>query len=326
MVNKITKGVILASGNGTRSRPATYYVPKPMLPLGDTPIAKLLTYQMIEAGIKDILVVSRNDEEGIGTFKMMLDYFSGLKVADNLKEYKNEIERGEIKIALDFQPVDSITKKPLGTAAGLKVAYDNGFLKNEPCVVMFSDVIQESRCGKSLLEKMLSEYDGNTLVSMKTNSLERITEKSAAYGRKTGENLYKLDKVVEKPQKEYVVENPTVLSVAGGVYILNEDAQNKIGHIKKGVNGEYHITDLIDHQAREGKVYGYLIDTDKFKPYDVGEFDVFIRENLEEKYRKDFFSYVKSSNAQLKAVLLGGVAMYGNDKDLRQLRSFLGLD
>ena len=324
MVNKITKGVILASGSGTRARPATYYIPKPMLPLGQVPMTKRIAYQMIDAGINDILIVSRNDREGITTFNMLLDYFSKEKVADNLSEYKKEIENGKIRIGLDFQPVDRKTGKPLGTAAGLKVAYDSGFLNDEPCAVMFSDVMQQNiEGGKSLLEQMLSKYDGNTLVSMKTHNIERITEKSAAYGNYLGGNLYKLDKIVEKPALEYVKKNPTELSVAGGIYLINEDGKNKIEKVRRGAGGEYHITDVINMQAKDGQAYGYLIDKSKFKSYDAGDFDVLIRENLEEKYKSDFFNYVKNSKAAVKTIFLGGVAMYGSKNDLMELMSFL---
>jgi UTP-glucose-1-phosphate uridylyltransferase len=324
MVNKITKGVILASGSGTRARPATYYIPKPMLPLGNTPISKFIVYQMINAGIRDILVVSRNDKEGQSTFNMLVDYFSKENVAGNLSEYKKEIENGKIKIGLDFQPVNKKTGKPLGTAAGLKVAYENGFIRDEPCVVMFSDVMQQNiAVGSSLLERMLSSYDGNTLVSMKKNNIEKITEKSAAYGSYIGDNLYKLEKIVEKPVLEYIKKNPTELSVAGGTYIINEDGANKVGKVKKGAGGEYHITDIIDMQARDGNVYGYLIDKSKFKSYDVGDFDVLIRENLEEKYRNDFFSYIKNSQPAVKTIFVGGIAMYGNRNDLTELLSLL---
>ncbi|MEM0142795.1 MAG: sugar phosphate nucleotidyltransferase [Candidatus Parvarchaeum sp.] len=324
MQNKITKGVILASGSGTRARPATYYIPKPMLPLGNTPMLKIIVYQMINAGIKDILIVSRNDKEGLQTFDFLLDYFSKEKIADNLSEYKNELENGSIKISLDFQPVDKKTGKPLGTAAGLKVAYDNGFIKDEPCAVMFSDVMQQNINGsESLLEQMLSKYDGNTLVSMKKNNLEKITEKSAAYGSNLGEGLYKLEKIVEKPTVEYVKENPTELSVAGGVYLINEDGRNKVGKVKKGAGNEYHITDIIDMQAKDSNVYGYLIDKNKFKSYDVGDFDVLIKENLEAKYKKDFFDYVKNLKPALKTIFVGGVAMYGSDADLKELLSLL---
>ena len=328
MVNKITKGVtkgvILASGSGTRARPVTYYIPKPMLPIGQTPMSKIVAYQMINAGIRDILVVSRNDKEGMPTFNVLLDYFSKENAARNLSEYKKEIENGKIKIGLGFQPVDKKTGKPLGTAAGLKVAYDSGFIRDEPCAVMFSDVMQQSIDGdRSLLEQMLSKYDGNTLVSMKKNSIEKITEKSAAYGSYLGGNLYKLEKIVEKPILEYVKKNPTELSVAGGIYLIDEDGGNKAGKVRKGAGGEYHITDIIDMQARSGDAYGYLIDKSRFKSYDVGDFDVLIGENLEDKYRKDFFSYVKNSKSAVKTIFIGGVAMYGSNADLMELLSFL---
>ena len=327
MVNKIIKGVILASGSGTRARPATYYIPKPMLPLGSIPMSKIIAYQMINAGIRDILVVSRNDKEGMSTFNMLLDYFSKENVARNLSEYRKEIENGKINIELDFQPVDKKTGKPLGTAAGLNVAYKSGFIRDEPCAVMFSDVMQQSITGKSsLLEEMLSRYNGNTFVSMKKNSIEKITEKSAAYGSYLGDNTYKLEKIVEKPALEYVKKNPTELSVAGGIYLIDEDGGNKIGKVKRGAGGEYHITDIIDMQARDSGVYGYMIDKNKFKSYDVGDFDVLIRENLEEKYRRDFFDYVKNSKSAVKTIFVGGVAMYGNTNDLMELLSLLSKD
>ena len=324
MVNKITKGVILASGSGTRARPATYYIPKPMLPIGDIPMSKIVIYQMINAGIRDILVVSRNDKGGMPTFNMVIDYFSKENVARNLSEYRKEIENGKIKIGLDFQPVNKKTGKPLGTATGLNVAYKNGFIMEEPCAVMFSDVMQLNMTGgSSLLEEMLSRYNGNTLVSMKKNNTDKITEKSAAYGSYLGNNVYKLDKIVEKPSLEYVKKNPTELSVAGGIYLIDEDGINKAGKVKKGPGGEYHITDIIDMQAKDKGAYGYLIDKSRFKSYDVGDFNVLIKENLEEKYRKDFFNYVKNSDTAVKTIFVGGVAMYGNTNDLMELLSLL---
>ncbi|MCL5976165.1 MAG: sugar phosphate nucleotidyltransferase [Candidatus Parvarchaeota archaeon] len=324
MVNKITKGVILASGNGTRARPASYYIPKPMLPLGQIPMTKRIVYQMINAGIKDILIVSRNDKEGLPSFSMLIDYFRKENVANNLSEYKNKIENGEIKISLDYQPVNSKNGKPLGTAKSLKVAYDHGFLNGEPCAVMFSDVLQQNfKGGKSLLEQMLSKYDGKTLVSMKRNNVKRITEKSAAYCSNIEGNFYKLDEVLEKPPLEYVNKHPTDLSVAGGIYLIDERGANKVRKVKKGAGGEYHITDIIDQEAKSGDVYGYLIDKNEFKSYDVGEFDVLIKENLEDEYKKDFFNYVKNSKPAVQTIFVGGVAMYGSKEDLLSLLSFI---
>ena len=171
--------------------------------------------------------------------------------------------------------------------------------------------------------RMLSRYNGKTFVSMKKNNIEKITEKSAAYGSYLGDNMYRLEKIVEKPALEYVKKNPTELSVAGGIYLIDEEGGNKVGKVKKGAGGEYHITDIIDMQAKDEEVYGYLIDKSRFKSYDVGDFDVLIRENLEEKYRKDFFDYVKNSKPAVKTIFVGGVAMYGNKNDLMELLSLI---
>lgn len=50
------KAVILAGGLGTRLRPLTYVVPKPMLPLGDKPILERIIIDLRDQGFKDVVV------------------------------------------------------------------------------------------------------------------------------------------------------------------------------------------------------------------------------------------------------------------------------
>jgi len=50
------KAVILAGGLGTRLRPLTYVLPKPMLPLGDKPILERIVVDLRDQGIKDIII------------------------------------------------------------------------------------------------------------------------------------------------------------------------------------------------------------------------------------------------------------------------------
>ncbi|MCS7139143.1 MAG: nucleotidyltransferase family protein [Candidatus Nezhaarchaeota archaeon] len=50
------KAVILAGGLGTRLRPLTYIIPKPMLPLGDKPILERIIVDLRDQGIKDIVI------------------------------------------------------------------------------------------------------------------------------------------------------------------------------------------------------------------------------------------------------------------------------
>ncbi len=63
------KGVILAAGYGTRFLPATKTIPKEMFPLIDTPAIDLILREMVDSGIRDILIVTSRRK------KPLEDYF-----------------------------------------------------------------------------------------------------------------------------------------------------------------------------------------------------------------------------------------------------------
>jgi NDP-sugar pyrophosphorylase family protein len=48
------RAVIMAGGEGTRLRPFTHTIPKPLLPLGRKPIAQIIVERLRECGIRDI--------------------------------------------------------------------------------------------------------------------------------------------------------------------------------------------------------------------------------------------------------------------------------
>ena len=50
------RAYVLAGGEGTRLRPYTYTVPKPMLPLGGKPILQYVLENLKRCGIKDVIV------------------------------------------------------------------------------------------------------------------------------------------------------------------------------------------------------------------------------------------------------------------------------
>lgn len=50
------KALILAGGRGTRLLPYTHILPKPLIPIGNIPIAELLIMQLADTGIKDIIM------------------------------------------------------------------------------------------------------------------------------------------------------------------------------------------------------------------------------------------------------------------------------
>lgn len=52
----MAKGMILAAGQGTRVRPLTKQVPKPMVPILGKPVMEYLIEHMSRFGIRDIMV------------------------------------------------------------------------------------------------------------------------------------------------------------------------------------------------------------------------------------------------------------------------------
>ncbi len=63
------KAYVLAGGEGTRLRPYTYNVPKPMLPLGGKPILQYVIENLRRAGIREIvLTVGYKHEQVTGYF------------------------------------------------------------------------------------------------------------------------------------------------------------------------------------------------------------------------------------------------------------------
>ncbi|MBI2184522.1 MAG: nucleotidyltransferase family protein [Thaumarchaeota archaeon] len=90
-----TKAVILAAGLGTRLRPYTYFLPKPMLPLGEKPVLEHLIEWLKQAQITDILISTSY----LG--KVIENYFQNGK---------------ELKVKITY----TNSKRPMGTAGQLK--------------------------------------------------------------------------------------------------------------------------------------------------------------------------------------------------------------
>lgn len=68
-MSRITKAVIPAAGLGTRLKPISNYLPKPMLPLGKKPVLQHIVDELRGAGINEIAVVTRRE------YKSIFDYF-----------------------------------------------------------------------------------------------------------------------------------------------------------------------------------------------------------------------------------------------------------
>ncbi|CEG13869.1 Nucleotidyl transferase [groundwater metagenome] len=62
------KAVILAGGKGTRLRPFTYMIPKPLMPIGEQPIIEIILNQLKNNGFNNIIISTGYKENLIRMF------------------------------------------------------------------------------------------------------------------------------------------------------------------------------------------------------------------------------------------------------------------
>lgn len=110
------KGIILAAGKGTRLRPITFSIPKPLVPIANKPTFMYAVESLISCGIKNIGIVI-NEE-----YRMEFE-----KVIDNYVKEKD--------IQINF----IVQKEPKGIAHAILSAEE--YIAFEPFVVQLADNI-----------------------------------------------------------------------------------------------------------------------------------------------------------------------------------------
>ncbi|HVM01440.1 MAG TPA: sugar phosphate nucleotidyltransferase [Acidimicrobiales bacterium] len=109
------KAVILAGGHGTRLRPYTFVVPKPLLPVGDKPVLQIIVEHLGSHGIHEIVVATGYLGE------LIKSYFKDGSAYGAQISYLDET-------------------KPLGTAGPLAMLRER-LSPGEPFVVMNGDIL-----------------------------------------------------------------------------------------------------------------------------------------------------------------------------------------
>ena len=132
----MAKAMILAAGQGTRVRPLTKYMPKPMIPILGKPVLEYLIEHLARYGVKEIMINVAYSHWKIES------YFGnghrwGVEIGYSLEAAR---EHGEV------------VAKPVGSAGGLRKIQDHSGFFDETTIVLCGDAIIDLDIGAALHE------------------------------------------------------------------------------------------------------------------------------------------------------------------------------
>jgi UTP--glucose-1-phosphate uridylyltransferase len=266
--------VILAAGYGTRFLPATKTIPKEMFPLIDTPAIDLITREMIEAGIEDILIVTSRRK------KPLEDYFDREVELETLFREEGAAEKLRTIHPANVNIFFMRQQQMAGTGDALLLV--EPFVGNSPFVVAYPDDILLD--GPSLSHQLIETYraSGRTVLA----GQERLQGDISRYGvmaTRQQEGLELVTAMVEKPRPG---TEPSRL-VGYGRYLYTPDIFPALKATQPDkLEGEFTQTDAINHLASQGKVAvkrfeGRILDVGTPRGY----LEAFVEFGL---YRKEF--------------------------------------
>lgn len=267
---KVKKAVIPVAGYGTRFLPFTKAVPKPMLPILNKPALQVISEEVVNSGITDILFI-------VGYKKEILEsHFDAAPELENMLSEKGKTEY--LKEVVYPEHMANFTYKiqevQNGTASAINLARD--FVGNEPFAVLFGDDVMYNE-KRPVIGQLIDVYEkyGKTVLGCKRVSMDVISKyASVEYDAVLEDDVYNMTKVTEKPKKEEAKSDLAPL----GRYVCSPEIFDIIDKLQPGANNEYQFTDALDQIARQSGAVAYVFDGTR---YDMGDRFGYLKANIE---------------------------------------------
>ncbi len=255
---EVRKAVIPAAGLGTRFLPATKSQPKEMFPIVDKPAVQYIIEEAVEAGIRDILVITGRNKSSIE------EHF------DKSIELELELERkGKEELQRQVQDISYLAnihfirqKEPMGLGHAVYCA--RSFIGNETFAVLLGDdIVQaEKPCLKQLLEAYSKYY--SPILGVQEVDLEDVSKYGIVEGSYIEDRVYKVEGLIEKPEKK---KAPSKMAIMGR-YIVTPAIFEMLRSTRPGRDGEIQLTDALKKLAIKEGMYAYVFTGTR---YDVGD-------------------------------------------------------
>lgn len=268
-MNKPTKAIIAAAGFGTRFLPQTKAMPKEMLPLIDKPIIQYVVEELVEAGIKDIIIIGSYNKRAIEDHfdAPSEDLLANLRLGGAKKQpYIDGLN--EVSNLANFIYVRQ--KGPYGNATPLACA-SHLIREDESFIYTFADdffVAKPTRF--SQMVDVYEKHQSPVFTCKKIVDDDEYDRYGVVAGDKASDGLIKMSHIVEKPGKTNAPSNLASVSsylLEGNIFPYIEKAK-KAFEDEDGA-GEFNVQPIIQRMIDDGKQH-LAMEVKNGRYYDTG--------------------------------------------------------
>ena len=199
------KGIILGAGNSTRLYPASLHINKLLLPVYDKPMIYYPLSTLMQAGIRDILIITSPHDKAL-FIKLLGDG-----------------SQWGISISYDVQTV------PKGIADAFIIG-EQFIGKDDVCLILGDNIIHGDSFAR-LLPDLSHQHNGATVYGYRVNDPER-------FGVLGFDAAGHVNDLLEKPK------NPPSNYAVIGLYFYDNQVVEISKNLKPSARGELEITDV----------------------------------------------------------------------------------
>lgn len=208
------KGVVLAGGTGTRLNPLTRVTNKHLLPVYDKPMIFYPIQTLVNAGIKEILLVT-----------------GGKNAGDFLRLLGNGRDFGLRHLNYTYQEGEGGIAEALGLA--------EYFAGGEPiCVVLGDNIIENNIC--EAIKSFKKQKEGARILLKEVTDAQRF-----GVAEIRGSHVVRIEEKPRNPRSRYAVI---------GIYMYDATVFEKIRRLRPSGRGELEITDVNNFYIEEDKL------------------------------------------------------------------------
>ncbi len=194
--------MILAAGKGTRVRPLTYDLPKPMIPILGKPVMEYLVEHLAKYGVKKIMV--------------NVSYLH-----EKIESYFGDGRRFGVEIGYSFEGEmrdGEMLPQPIGSAGGMRKIQDFGGFFDETTLVMCGDALVDLDLGAALFEHKAK----GAIASIVTKQV--APDEVSNYGIIVADSNHRVLSFQEKPSREEAKSD----LASTGIYLFEPEALDLI--------------------------------------------------------------------------------------------------